>query len=338
MTAEATKPSRRWLRGLGYVGLHAIGLVLLAWILTRIDLSQLGQSFRDFGIGPFLAGSALLVGVYLCKSLRWMLICRTLGARLRFFDALCYYIVAVFFSVITPGRVGDFAKVIFLKRAGLLSGRASLLATLADRVWDLLVLGCAAVISLLWLGGMRGWGVWGGCGAVALLPILFYLPELWSPLTGRVVRITPGIEARLGPLHDRMVEAIRLLRGRVGLAAMILSMAGFAMLVAVVGLFVLASPSRVGASTTTAAVALSNVLSFLPITVAGMGTRELVFSELWTRAGQQAAVGVAVGLGYFTVAYCGTAILGGVFYLASARRVLSIQALKDEAIREGADA
>lgn len=337
MTASAEKSRRRWLRWVGYVALHAIGLVLLAWILTRIDLGDLGQTLRRFGPWPFAAGLGLLVGVYLCKSLRWMLICRALGARLRFFDALCYYIVAVFLSVVTPGRIGDFAKVIFLKRAGLLSGRASLLAALADRVWDLLVVGCAAVVSLLWLGGVRGVGIWIGCGAVALLPILFYLPEVWSPITARLLRITPGIEVRLGPLHGRTIEAIRLLRSRVGIAAMIFSVAGFAMLVAMVGLFVLASPARVGAGAITSAVSLSNVLSFLPITVAGMGTRELVFSEVWTRAGEQAAAGVAVALGYFAVAYCGTAILGGAFYLATARRVLSIKALKEQASREGVE-
>jgi glycosyltransferase 2 family protein len=311
-----------------YLAVHAVGLAVFGWILWQVDLSSLAGALERFGVVPFAIGGALVSGLFVCKAVRWMLICRALGGKLGLFDAVAYYVVAVCFSVVTPGRVGDFAKAVFLQRSGAMPMKPALLATFADRIWDVLVLGCAGLLGLLRWGGLSGVWQWVAAAAVGLLPVLFFFPEVWVPPVHVVAGVSQRLAGRVDPLLESLRSSIRLLRGGVGLAALGLSVVSFAMLVGIAQAFVQRTAEPLGVAETAAAVAVANILSFLPITVAGMGTRELVYVQAWSQGGQGKAPAVAVSLGYFLVVYVGTAVLGAVLYLTTARKLLGGKGLK----------
>jgi uncharacterized membrane protein YbhN (UPF0104 family) len=70
-----------------------------------------------------------------------------------------------------------------------------------------------------------------------------------------------------------------------------------------------------------AAISISNILSFLPITVAGFGTRELVFTEIWGLDGYSKEAALMVSTAYFMITYLGSLTLGGIVYLFNIGRL-----------------
>jgi hypothetical protein len=63
------------------------------------------------------------------------------------------------------------------------------------------------------------------------------------------------------------------------------------------------------------AISVSNILSFIPITIAGFGTRELVFVQVWELQHYPKEIALSVSTAYFMVTYLGSLLIGGVVYL-----------------------
>ncbi|MCK4751477.1 MAG: flippase-like domain-containing protein, partial [Bacteroidales bacterium] len=81
------------------------------------------------------------------------------------------------------------------------------------------------------------------------------------------------------------------------------------------------------------AISISNILSFLPVTIAGFGTRELVFTEVWRLSHFSKEVAISVSTSYFMVTYLGSLLIGGVVYLFNLKtlyRPEEIRKMKDE--------
>ncbi len=69
------------------------------------------------------------------------------------------------------------------------------------------------------------------------------------------------------------------------------------------------------------AVSISNILSFIPVTIAGFGTRELVFSEVWKLSLYPKEVAISISTCYFIVTYLGSLLVGGVVYLVNLKNL-----------------
>ena len=63
------------------------------------------------------------------------------------------------------------------------------------------------------------------------------------------------------------------------------------------------------------AISVSNILSFLPVSVAGFGTREYVFKQIWALYGYPAEIAITVSTAYFIVTYLGSVLFGGLVSL-----------------------
>jgi uncharacterized protein (TIRG00374 family) len=64
-------------------------------------------------------------------------------------DSYLIYMGSLFWGTVTPGRVGDFMKVLYLKRDRAMSIGKGMSSVLVDRVFDLyilLILGCLGLL------------------------------------------------------------------------------------------------------------------------------------------------------------------------------------------------
>ena len=90
------------------------------------------------------------------------------------------------------------------------------------------------------------------------------------------------------------------------LPALALSIVPFLMLVSIPVLFSAGTPYVIGMSDGMGAISISNILSFIPVTIAGFGTRELVFTEIWRLSGYPKEVAISISTSYFMVTYLGS--------------------------------
>jgi len=314
---------RKWL----FLLLHLIGLVLLWFIVKDLEWYKFGDLLSSFPKWKYLSGLAILCMVYLLKSLRWRLLNKCFGINTSWRDALLFYLSAGFLSVITPGRLGEFAKIYFLQKKYDLDLFAATSSVLLDRIWDVLVLSLAAGISVVLFVAVPSANLLliVAIGLVFLIsvilvlkPSLFFLPILY------LVR-------RFVSLHEKteyVYELWKKSRYSSFSSSFLISAISLLLLAFIPVLFSLGTTSQIPFISGIGAISVSNILSFLPVTFAGFGTRELVFVEVWKLNGHAKEIALSVSTAYFLVTYMGTLVIGGLVYFTRLKELYRISDIR----------
>ena len=260
----------RWALRLG-------GTALLLFFLWRLNLdpAQIGRQL--LAANPWLIGLAVL-GVFplnALKAWRWQLILADLGVKIRFGEAYRLYALGTSAGSFTPGQAGDLIKAWYLQRQGY-SLRTGLVSVVLDRLFDVAALVLMASSGLLVLGA----------SFMSLLPALLSLlagvalgllvlsvPRLREPLLRTVLRLllrkkTNLDEADQTEAHQNLAP---LRFGRV----FGLTLAATLVVLGRVWLLALAIGINLGFMELIAASSLATVISLLPVSVGGIGARDL---------------------------------------------------------------
>ena len=117
---------------------------MLALILATLDTSRLVAVFRRAEPLPLLLAYVVPLPAILLRVLRWRLLLGSHAANWRIRELLVIYCQSIAAGVVTPGRVGEFAKAAWVARRGTPLG-AAMQSALVDRLADL---SCLAVLAL----------------------------------------------------------------------------------------------------------------------------------------------------------------------------------------------
>ena len=268
---------------------RGVGVVLLVAVLTQIDVGESVQYFRQtppMAVLIFLAG---LFGYQLTRSWRWQLLLRLQGVQVGFLWCYRVYMAGFLIGVLPPGRVGEMGRAILLKQEGHELGR-SLIRVAIDRVIDVLILLAAATLVLL--GRLDG--IWLGIGVLSLSHGGGGVGE-----TGPKVSEGGRLDSGTGSSADDDMEGIpssgrawwlrslsviwdEVKRLNAPGAAGVLLVGVGAWLIYSAAIFSLAQGIGVPVNLidTVGLVSISAVVAFLPISVAGLGTREITLISL----------------------------------------------------------
>ncbi|MEZ5070599.1 MAG: lysylphosphatidylglycerol synthase transmembrane domain-containing protein [Bacteroidales bacterium] len=299
--------------------LHLVGFGLLVLVVRNMDWTDFGRLLRLYPLWKYAAGLAILCLVYGMKSYRWMILNRA-GIHTTWSTSVVYYLSAGFLSVLTPGRLGEFAKVYFLKKNHQTSLSLATSAVFLDRIWDVLVLSLAAGMYLLWLAGDAGVTGW----TLLLLVLLFAGSLVLVLRPGWLFRPLRRVTRRFPSVHGKLDDLFTLWESRRFahfLPSLGISGAAFLSLAFIPVIFAMGTPYPLHLRDGIGAISVSNILSFLPITVAGFGTRELVFTTIWERLSYPVAAAISVSTVYFMVTYLGSLVIGGLVYVANVGRL-----------------
>lgn len=143
--------ARRALRNRWFFRLIGIGVFVL--ILLKIDL---GEALRVLTtVNPLLVilSLALQAIALVVATFRWRLIMRRLGIRIPFSRSLVHQLIGTAAALVTPGQFGEFVKVLYHRGLGF-PAPESLLSVLADRAYDLLMLLLFGFVALAVLFGV----------------------------------------------------------------------------------------------------------------------------------------------------------------------------------------
>lgn len=326
MTPEAAK--RRW-RGVALrLGGSTVALWLLLWLLP---LDQLWAAMRRLPLWVFAVTLAFYLVAHAVAMLKWRMMVNTAGAGLGWALAMRCYFAGLFGNVFLPSIVGG-----DLIRAGLAMRSAqhragAVLASLVDRMLDVLALGLlagfgalmvpraldeqsrrvflalAALFALLALG-------------VALLLALFPPRRFSRRRRRKLVKVRQAVRAMLR--QPGRVAAV--------LALAICLQASFALLNAWIGRWCgLEIPLYVWLF----AWPLGKVSAMLPVTQGGIGVREAALAALLLPFGVPAVLSVAVGLIWQVVVVSGGLLGGGIALLAGQKRFTAEDAEGAEVVK-----
>jgi uncharacterized membrane protein YbhN (UPF0104 family) len=238
-------------------------LVLAGAILYGVGVERFVQSFREIDLYLFLAALAGSPLVVLTSSRKWMEIIRHEAAGITYPEALTSFLGGLSLGVLTPGRVGEFGKVGFIRR-----GRLAALAGIAllDRMIDLkVVLALGVVGSAVLFGALPALAV--ASAALTGTAIVFYAPLRLTIL---------NVVLAMSPWKDRIREVIDAISAIP--AATLLRCVGLRTIACVIDVcqyYLLinsfAHIDLVDVLVVYPAVVLTNIL---PLTIGGLGVRE----------------------------------------------------------------
>ncbi len=291
-------------------GIKGIGIILLIILLRQIDFAVLLQTLRQFNwcnIFILEVASALVI---LTKAYRFQLLAGHFDVQLRLSSSTIIYGSGMFLSTITPGRLGDFAKVFYLKNSTGCSYQKGIYLSFMDRIFDLITL---TVFALFGLAQFVAWRIiliflLIFIGLVLLSTFLFknYLLKI-------ITRLLNGIGKRLR-LSFSNIEPGVLVSSRL-ILPLILSLLPNGIIFYQMIYINQISQIAVTPLDMIGILAFGNLISMLPITISGLGTRDATFVYLLAQKGIASAAALSLSLSFFLFNNLGILFFGMILFL-----------------------
>lgn len=267
-----------------------IGIAVFALILWQTDFHAVGHILATADRPLLLLAALLLVPSFLLKIVRWRGLLRMTGIDLRLGRCATLYLGSMFIATATPGRAGEIAKAFFVRSETKTPLGRALTSVVVDRLMEVVVFLLMGVIgALLMTAGLQNllYPVVGLSLAVGLLLLLL--------LNRALVDIGVGLLRKagvLGKYHgvvtsdvDEFYVGMQMLRRPAIAVPVLYTFASmFCFLLGCV-LCARAVDLGVSARSVVIAVSIAKLVALIPVTIAGLGTREATFLYLFGLAG-----------------------------------------------------
>lgn len=292
------------------------GLVLLVFLIARLDLNQIREVIRTADLWLISLSMLGIVPLIYVKTIRWQGLLRVQAIRLALWPALLAYFGSLFIGFLTPGRLGEFVKAVHVSHDCNVPLAQAFSSVLADRLFDLyllLLVGSAALLSLA-LSGQE---------IIVLVALAFtMLLPLGLLLYEKTFVRMQRIGLRLGPWGHKLFGAggllpevraglLQLTWGRFLMAA-VLTILAYGIFFGQCYLLACALNLSVGIGPVTFAVALGSLVTLVPISISGLGTREAAMIAYLDSAGVQAEPALSFSLLVFVTFYIAGGLIGAV--------------------------
>lgn len=290
LPASRPKPNGwRWAVRLGGTGL----LLFFLWRL-KLDLGQVWAELVQANLWYIMLSVLLVFPFIALKSWRWQLILADLGISLPFGRAYRIYALGLAAGSFTPGQSGDFIKAWYLRNEGHSLG-AAFLAAVLDRLFDVAMLVMLAASGLLVLGADFA-SVLPGLMALLVLTLLALAVLSIPAARTRLLKIALRLSLRKqsgspSATESQPAQAISF----VPVFFITLAASGLALLR--IWLLALALGLNLDLMQTVAASSLATVAALVPISVGGIGARDLALVGILGKLGYSSEK--AVGLSTF---------------------------------------
>jgi glycosyltransferase 2 family protein len=292
-----------------------LGPALLVLVLLKMpDRRAVFAAISSAAWAPMLAATLLnLVNVHF-KVIRWQVILKARGIRYPLRRAWAAFLTSVYVGMLTPGRVGDVLRIQYLRFDLDVPYAEGLASIVVDRLCDLYVLAVFVAVGIVRyspvIAGKLAWVTWGGVGGIVFGPLLFFVPGVAEKTMGRLYERLAGKGKAAD--FDLFLAALRANLGRPLLKT--LPLTALAFLVNYVQGWIIAWSMGLPMTFFDAMclLAIASLLGLLPVSVSGVGVRELFFSLVFPLLGFRPEAGVTFGLLVFFVIYLVNIAIGAV--------------------------
>lgn len=303
-----------------------VSLIILVFIYTKIDFPGLVRVFQNCD-RPWMATSlGMVIPLTLVTSWRLQQLMPTKGS-LGFWEANRLILAASVLNMVLPSKMGDIAKAYFMRDRGHLSGALSLSLVVFEKACDMLslLLWCAFGLLLYpqkdWLFWMMTVGVVGGLiagvlllGSKAIANHFFKISKNIAPK--KLKSKLEKMHVSWGEMHDYFWRD----RRQLSIITLNSIFIWFLHLLQI-WFFILALNAQTPFLANLALSPLAILAGLLPLTFAGVGTRDaalILFYQPYFDAATGAALGLLCTSRYLLPAIGGLPFLSQ--FLATVRR------------------
>ena len=310
--------SRRSIRLISIIGI-AIFLVILANIDVLATLEVL------LSVDPSYLAVALLINgmAVVIKAKKWNIIVDSVRSGFSLWQSIIGFLVGFSLSTLTPGKVGDVVRCLYVKNESCTTGMA-LSTVVIDRVIDLALLFAFGIVALIVFSALIGVEIIsGGLLLILVCAIAFgiyiishktYMEKILKPLF--TVFIPERYRSKLSGYFDDFYSGFDTFSISHRQVAECVGAGVISWVLAVVYASLLAKSIGIEAGYYMfLVIPIISMLDLLPISISGIGTRDATLLYLFGIIAIPRETTIAFSLLYLVSSYWLVALVGLVFWL-----------------------
>lgn len=292
----------------------ALSLLLCLVLLLKIDALEVAKVILSLNHSYFAIALLVVPILYAIRTYRWQIMLESLGFNIDFLKLLKIIIIGVFYGLATPGKVGEFARILHIK------GEKSELAStiMLEKIYDISILLILSIITITFYFRNQEQLKYVVLNMAVLIPVFFLML-----MNSRFIRYISNILRLDLKYIDNYLEALnkifkdRNLMFRVFSASFL-----YYIFVYIMSFFILCS---LGIDyKAVLIVPLIVLMGNIPITIAGIGLRESIGTICFVGLGESAVH----GLSFSVIIFIAITVIPSLFgYLLS---ISSIDTTKTE--------
>jgi len=280
-----------------------IGIALFIYIIYSVGWQKIFLTISQANIYFLLIAFPFVIPAVIIKAIKWKLVVNQFDKKFPLIESLKIWLIGLFFGAVTPGRFGDFIKTFYLKNRGVHFG-TSLSTIFVDRVMD--------ILSLVFLSTLGSFFIFFIFKRLDISLYLFFLGGillviilLLSRKKSMLFFARPIFNYMVPTKHRRSLKAgfndfyhsLSVLRNRKKIIFVVFALSLFSWLISYVqGLYIFKSFGVDVPFIYLVTFASTEVLlSLLPISISGFGTREFVLVTLFSLIGITPEVAISFG-------------------------------------------
>jgi glycosyltransferase 2 family protein len=304
--------------------LPLVGVAIFILLVARLDIPAMASMLLYVNF-TFLALAILVTFLIVAmKAYRWKVLIRPFGYECPFPQAMKYWLSGFFIGIITPGRIGDLSRALYLKKE--LGFGKSLNTVVVDRVIDiaLLLLFAIAGAFILTAAYSESQAVPATLaflvlfsGALLVVSKKNYMKALARPLFRRIVPDQHKDGARV-TFHD-FYDGLFLVRKSKGKLAVAFALSAISILMLALQYYLITVALGITVPYTflLLIVPLISVLDALPISFSGMGTRDVSLILFFSLIGVSAEAAISTSIMVLFLGYVLVGFLGFLYWLSN---------------------
>lgn len=277
----------------------AVTLFIFYLIFQKIDYIILKETFLNINLFYLVTAFLILLLAIIVSAKKWQSVLNIIGYHLSFKESFKIIMASFPLSTVTPSKSGDLIRAYYLKDS--LSPTRTIGAVMAERLTDVLVLAIYSFIGALVLKNKLILGI--SLTVILLIPIFLFV-------IGKIKLPFPKLAEKI----ENILYASKILIKSPSKSLPVLFYSLLLWLIPFFGIkfLFLSLGANVPLFYIAAAFPITVFAGLIPITIAGMGTRDsaiIYFFSLWA----ESSICLGVGLLYSLIGYWFVSLIGLLF-------------------------
>jgi len=296
--------------------IRLFGIGLLSVLIWQLDIAKTGAALRTVRLDFVILAIILTLPMILLKSLRWRDIVLRQGASYGKLPALLAYFGGIFIGLITPGRLGEFSRTLYVMNDCRLSAGKAFASVFTDRLFDLYALTLVGGTGLWLMLFNRGWWslieFWGFFIILTILMLLILRRAVFRRVCQFILNLSliGARKAALSEWLNSFHEGLQIMSLKNSLTWLTYTCLAYSIFFFQAYLLARSVDLLVSFPDVIYAVALGSLVTLLPISISGIGTREATVIAFMHTRGIAAEPTLAFLFLFFVTFYIASGLMG----------------------------
>jgi hypothetical protein len=302
-----------------------VTLAILIFLLWKVEFNTVGfgDTLRSVRTRYFLLSLLGVIFVLGIKSYRWRLLIQNEGASYSAYKGFAAYMASDAVGIVTPGRIGEIARLYYLREESDISFYSAFKTIVSDRIFDFTMLGWFGLSGMMFYFKTFGDhpGLYYALGVLLLVVLAYVVTIRFLAFILRYKKVSRLPVIRF--IYESFLAVTRKQAFRMWLITILAYFMyfGFSWLI-MISLHL--TPSYMDVVFIMSIMSLSTII---PLSVAGFGTREATLVLLFSYYGLASETAISFSLMHFTAFFLWGGLIGLVFWILMP---ISIQQVKDD--------